>query len=364
MSAKSSLDEKVVRTSPVLWILGFVFALFLCGLGSQILEDIAQVIPAPRSDTYYAQARALQAERDALSSAPNPRAAQLARAQRDLDNQERVLSTAEESWRTWLQTRATLGKQGNEDAEVRVRRNRLDALRQERDSAEKTLADLKAQPDPREVKLQEYERRIADAEHDADRQYSMAMAGWRWRVLGARLGLVIPVWALAVFLWGRRQQTRYVTLLWGYLGFAAWMLLYGVIPYLPQYGGYVPLLLGAVTTVWIAVSLVRFFNQRVDQRRRRIVDRAIARHQCPGCERDYLIGREAGLDAGLARKATVTHYDAESLRPRSCPACGLPLFGPCQACGHVQLVHQEYCAVCGTGWQSAAPAPVPAPAPV
>ena len=142
---------------------------------------------------------------------------------------------------------------------IRAQRDRLDALRNQRDSAEQALKELRASPDARETKFAEIDGRIQMAEREAGEAFDAAHRMWIFKVLAARLSIVIPLWAFAVLLWRRRHQSRYITLLWGYWAFAAWMLLYGVAPYLPHYGGYIPLTLGATTVVAAAISLVRFF---------------------------------------------------------------------------------------------------------
>src|ERR1700689_3463484 len=124
-----SLDKKVVRTSPVLWILGLLFALLLGGIGTQGLSDLADVFREPQLHEYLApRVDPIEQERSAIVASPDPRRAAIARAERDLADQERVLGTAEESWRTWLSARATLGGTIGEDKELRLRRDQLDRL--------------------------------------------------------------------------------------------------------------------------------------------------------------------------------------------------------------------------------------------
>ncbi|MGC4119374.1 MAG: hypothetical protein QM765_33370 [Myxococcales bacterium] len=350
----ANLEKKVVRTSPVLWILGGALALLLSGLGTQALEDLADLFAEPQREGYLQpKVEPLRREREALSAAEDPRRVPLQRAEDDLRVLERTVSTAEQGWRTWLETRATLGPSSGEDQELRSRRDKLDGLRQERDRASQALEAMRREPDPRTAALADLDRRIAEAERAADGDYAAAHRVWTLKVLAARLGLVVPIWAFAAWLWARRRESRYITLLWGYWAFSVWMLFWGIGPYLPHYGGYFPLAIGAVVTVWVSVSLVRYFNLRAPMRRRKIVDRAIARHRCPNCDRDYLLGREVGTDIGLARKSTTRRYDAEALRPHACPACGLPLFAECPACKSVQVVHLDACASCGASWPPA-----------
>ena len=355
-SAAESLEKKSVRTSPMLWILGAVFATLLGWLGTQALSDLADLFHEPQSYEFRdAERQALQRERTAAAELPDPRQAQVEHAQSDVYALEQTLSSAEQSWRTWLATRATLGGSPTEDQEVRARRDRLDALRAERDQANTRLQAARLAPDPRAVALAAIDRKLTALEELAAREYERAHAVWKVKVLAARLGVVLPVWALAIVLWARRHNSRYITLLWGYWAFSVWMLLWGIGPYLPHYGGYIPLSIGVASSIWLSVSLVRYFNRRAPLRRRRLVDKAIARHRCPNCERDYLIGQEIGIDLALGRKGATRHFDRVAVRPRACSACGLPLFGNCPACQHEQLVHLDNCGGCGAAWPASSP---------
>ncbi len=349
-----SLDKKVVRTSPILWILGLVFALLLGALGTRGLSDLADLYREPQLDEYRApRVEPIEHERAALALSPDQRQEEIRRAEVDLADLSRTVDSAEQSFRTWLSTRDALGGSAAEDRELRRRRDRLDGLRKERDDADRALTKARTAPDERAARIAELARLERDADREAQDQLDAAHRRWAWRVLAARLGLVVPVWLVAAWLWARRRASTYITLLWGYWAFSLWMLLWGIGPYLPHYGGYGPLALGIAVTAWGSVSLVRFFNRRAPVRRRRIVDVAVAKHRCPGCDRDYLIGREVALDQAIARKATVRRFDAAALRPHACPACGLPLFGACAACKHEQLVHLDHCAACGAAWSVA-----------
>jgi hypothetical protein len=347
-SATPSLDQKTIRTSPLLWILGLLFALFLGALGTRALSDAVDLFDEPLPETFTERlVGPLRDELAALERQPDPREAKIDGLRRDLAEFDRALARAEESWSSWLQTRATLGGSKQEDSEIRARRNRLDALRAERDEVQVRLSALLAEPDPRQQARADLQHRINAAEVRADKEFRSAHRIWRGKVLGARLALVLPVLLVAVLLWRRRTRISYVTLLWGYLAFTAWMVLWGIGPYLPHYGGYAQLGLGLVATAWGTITLARWLNSRAGLRRRRIVDQAIARHRCPSCSRDYLLGREVGLDAGLGRKARTLHYDANALHPHHCAGCGLALFAPCRSCHEAQLVHADRCANCG-----------------
>lgn len=354
-SAAPPLQQKRVRSSPILWLLAAVLCGLLSSLGTQGLSDLADAIPPP--DTAALQAKYVepaQAARRSLDATPDPHQAAVSRAEQDWADDERIAATAEENFRTWLATRATLGGAGAEDAEIRARRDQLEKLRTARDDAAAALAQLRAQPDPREQDRLRLDLQVATSQKQYQAAYDAAHRVWQLEVLGLRLLLVIPVWLLAVLFWRRREGNRYVTLLWGYWAFSLWMLFWGVEPYLPHYGGYAPLSMGIGLTIWASVSLVRWFNARATLRRLRLVEKNIARHCCPSCERGYLVGRETGLDVGLARKASQRHFDRAALRPRACPFCGLRLFGACASCGNEQPVHLEHCAACQAPWREAA----------
>jgi hypothetical protein len=342
------LDAKVVRTSPVLWILGAVFAGFLGSLGTKVLMDVAAVFREPDASQFRgADLRETEAKRVAVAQSTDPRREKLARAERDLAALDRAVNTGESSFHNWLDARATLGREGDEDREVRARRDRLDRLREERDQAAAAVEKTRLLPDERSQQLRDLDASISAEQRKADDAWAAAHRAWTFKVLAARLSLVIPLWALAAWLWSRRHRSRYPTLLWGYWAFAVWMLVYGVGPFLPHYGGYAPLIIGIAATVYGSISLVRYFNRRAPLRRQRLVATAIARHRCPGCERDYLLGREVSMDQGPGRRGSLRHYDAAALRPRTCPSCGLELFGPCPGCKTDQLLLLDRCPSCG-----------------
>ncbi|MBS2028382.1 MAG: hypothetical protein JST54_10795 [Deltaproteobacteria bacterium] len=365
MDTTPSLDQKTIRTSPILWILGILFALFLGALGTQGLSDAADLFREPSySEISETHLQPLRDELAAVERQPDPREAQIASAERDYEDLSSATRRGEESWRAWLETRATLGGTKSEDQSVRARRDNLDAMRAERDAAQVRLATARAAPDPREKARDEIQKRIQQAEKQAQAEYDAAERVWRWKVLAARVALAFPVVVVAIVLWRRRAKISYVTLLWGYWAFALWMVLWGMGPYLPRYGGYAPLALGLGVTAWGTITLARWLNSRASIRRRRIVDQAIAKHRCPGCDRDYLLGRETSLDAGLGRKARTLHYDVDALHPRICAACGLALYAPCPSCQSPRLVHAEHCSSCGTSTPVAPVTPPLAPEPM
>ena len=358
-----TLDQKTIRSSPLLWLLGVLCALLLGALGTRGLSDIADAFHEPTLDE-FAQPRTepIREQLEVLERQPDPRQNPIAAARRDLDALDRSNDLAEQSWRTWLETRATLGGTAREDQDLRTRRNRLDELRAQRDQAQARLAEMLAAPDPRDATRVQLNAQLAEAEHLSSQEFQRAQDRWRWKVLAARLALVFPVSLLAMVLWRRRARIAYPTLLWGYWAFALWMLLWGMGPYLPRYGGYAPLVMGLGLTLWASISLGRWLNGRAALRRRRIVDQAIRKHRCPGCDRDYLLGRETSLDAGLGRKARTLHYDSAALHPRSCAICGLALFAACSSCHAPALVHAERCASCGTAMTLGNLVPVGSPA--
>jgi hypothetical protein len=345
------VEQRLIRSSPILWIFAAVLCGLLSTLGTQALSDLAELIRAPDAVAMHAALLGeVEAERQRLDALVNPRQVQIERADADLRTYEQTLSSAEENFRTWLQTRATLGKSGTEDETIRARRDALERLRHERDQQASALAKLRADPDPLAQQRQELVQRTEQAQQQYDDALAAATRVWTFKVLAARLALVLPLGLLGAWLWRTKRKSPYVTLLWGYWAFCIWMLFWGVEPYLPHYGGYAPLLVGIGVVVWASVSLVRWLNGRAGARRQRIVEKAIDRHRCPGCDRGYLVGREVGLDVGLARKATARHYDTAALRPRACPFCGLRLFGACAACDHQQPMNLDHCAACDAPW--------------
>lgn len=237
-----------------------------------------------------------------------------------------------------------------EDVELRELRATVEKLRSKRDLLAKQIYEREKTVNPKHLKISELDKAIANEKVilniETDRQLSI----WKLKMVALRLGFALPFLLIGFVLWFRRNRIKYITLFWGYEAAVLWLILFAIGPYLPYYGGYIPLILAAALTVFLVVSLVRYLNRRTALRRRWLIDKFLLQHCCPACERNYLIGMENMLDIGdgriqgKSRNKNLYHFDKRSLSPKQCPNCGYVLFAECVSCHSLQPAHLDYCA--------------------
>ena len=354
MSKALRLSEKWFRRG--LWLVAFVFAWFLVGLGSTVVGDLPQVEQQRSLDDFLDPQRA-PALKQAISQAQrSARAAQDALDQAELRQQAAQASNnaARETFSNWLATRRAT-QQPEQDTELIARTAALDALRQaERDA----LATMETQQQAA-LDASQAERRARDAlgelQASARDAFESELRAQELRVLGYRLLHTLPLLALAGWLFVKKRKTSSWPFVWGFIFFALFAFFVELVPYLPSYGGYVRYLVGIVLTViggrYAIAALQRYLERQKqaealpDRHRRQELDYDLAqtrlvKNVCPGCERPV---------------------DLKDGKTDFCPHCGLCLFDRCGHCSTRKNAFTRFCFSCGT---SSASSDTPAPAPI
>lgn len=351
MSKSLRLSEKWYRRG--LWLVAVLFAWFLIGLGAKIVMDLPSVENIPTVEDFIAPEDAQQA-REAIEHA-DARARQaeaaLQTASEAHQSAARDYQAAHASFTNWIATRqATQGPQ--HDREVTMRTAALDTLKQ---------AEVRArqQQEARTVELRERRAEEARAlEHmealreTAHEHWQRARSRQDMRVFLYRLALTLPLLAVAAWLFVRHRRGQWWPFVWGFVFFALFTFFVELVPYFPDYGGYVRYVVGIVVTALAGrqaiIALHRYLERQkkaealpAAQRQQHMAltyDAALARLDkgiCPGCERPVDL------------KDGVTDF---------CPHCGIGLFTTCGGCQVRKSAFTRFCFRCGT----AAPAPAPA----
>jgi hypothetical protein len=340
------LSEKWFRRG--LWLVAYVFASFLIGLGGTLVGDLPKVEQTQSLDDFMDPVAAPQARQAAKAA---QRAG--ADAKQALDQAQLKLNVARadnqatlESFNNWLATRNAT-QRSDQDPELIARTARLDGLRQaEREAlvaveAQQQIALNSAQAQARA------EAQLGELQKSAQTAWNAAQRAQELRVFGYRLLLTLPLLAIAGWLFVKKRQSPYWPFVWGFIYFAVFAFFVELVPYLPSYGGYVRYIVGIVLTVLIGrygiIALNNYLErqklaeQRPDAERREELsyDTALARlakNVCPGCERPV---------------------DLKDVKNDFCPHCGISLHNHCGHCNARKSAFSKFCHGCGTAAQPA-----------
>lgn len=325
-----------------LWLVAVVFASFLIGLGSSVVDDLPRVEQRLDTDDFLdlAQVQPLRVQQERLAAAQ--RQAMEARDQAQLQWQQARSDTqvARDSFNSWIATRSAT-QRSEQDPEVLQRNQALEQLRQTERKAQQALQDqeqalLNARQQAARVsnQLAEMEEVARQALHKAERAQEL-------RVFLYRLAITLPLLVLAGWLFVKKRKSAWWPFVWGFIFFALFAFFVELVPYLPSYGGYVRSLVGIVVTVlvgrWAIVALQRYLERQrqaealpANERRTQLsYDKAwahLSKGVCPGCERSVDL------------KDGVTDY---------CPHCGIGLYEQCHACNARTSSFAKFCYSCG-----------------
>ncbi len=327
----------------VFWLVSFVFAGFIIGLGNLVIGDLplvdAQVLsaPAPENPAVQAMRRQLAANHGDLARLD----LRLELARLQLTQAQRASSTGTDTFRAWIAARdATTNPQ--QDPQVLARTRQLEALKANEAALEGAIAELENQRLPLGQRAAEIETQIARLEADAAPAQERARFWQELRVFGLRLALTLPMLVLAGWLVARKRGSDYWPLMRGFVLAAVFVFFVELVPYLPSYGGYVRYGVGIILTFAAGQFLIRNMRsylagrqaaeaQQEQERRRRVSHdeafKKMAAKTCPGCDRPIATTGEAE-----------TNF---------CVHCGMTLFDHCHACNTRKMAFFRYCMACG-----------------
>ena len=340
MSKALRLSEKWFRFG--LWIVAFVFASFLIGLGGTIVQNLPRVEHHYTQEDFIDKPLAEQA-RNVIKQAQKTRTG----AQESLEqarlrhNVARANSaTARDTFNNWLSTRQAT-RRAEQDSELIARTQELDELKAGERNA---LADVEAQQkillDAQQAEARA-QMQLRELERDAAEKLATGLRSQELRVFLYRLTLTLPLLGIAGWLFAKKRKSTYWPFVWGFIYFALFAFFVELVPYLPSYGGYVRYVVGIVITVLVGryaiIALNRYLERQklaealpdVERRKELSYDTALARlakKVCPGCERPVDL--------------TNTAIDY-------CPHCGICLFDHCAGCNERKSAFARFCHACG-----------------
>ena len=325
-----------------LWIVAVVFAFFLVGLGSIVVDDLPHVERQAQRDDFLDQtaAQPLQRVIDQAKRAEEDATSVGEQAALKLRATQHSYTTAKDEFRNWLETRKATNLP-DQDQDLIARTRALDALNAARIAAQHSVDTQNQAVLDAQQAQSEAQSKLDTLNNDADRQLSSSNSRADLRVFGYRLALTLPLLVIAGWMFVRARKSTWWPFVWGFIFFALFTFFVELVPYLPSYGGYVHYGVGLLITILVGrytiVSLNRYLAQQraaeqlPDQIRRDELDydtalTRLTKAVCPGCERPI---------------------DLQNTANDFCPHCGIGVFDHCSRCTARKSTFARFCHACG-----------------
>ena len=316
----SEEEEERAETTRGEKILASAMVVFLLIGGVQILNELKEIPSQPQNDLYYQKhgVYKLKAEGDSIS-------AELRTARETLTDVEKEFSSAKEKYLFKREEYRVILDKGGEDA---VKEREWEEARARYNESQERLEAAQAVYDEVRGRLDEKQGELHKARELAREEYDRAYQKYRLKVLAVRLAFVLPLLAVAIFVFLRAKKARSKYLLHAnaFLAFASLLLIFMIVENVWKFVHVLGIsILGAVacaiTLAYLKKQLFSF--ERVSRSRLR-------EGKCPWC--GFPLRSGAGGVAALF-----------------CQNCGRRLLEECSECGELRPILAKFCPNCGGG---------------
>lgn len=325
-----------------LWLVAFLFAAFLVGLGGRVIGDLPHVERTLELEAFLdpAVAEPLRERLEALDARELALGAERETAELAVIAAQNDLAQGQATFDTWRATRSAT-ERADTDPDVVARAQAFDVLKARHREAQRAQERIDADLDRLHGEQEAFRAQRASLEEAARGRLERAQDAQQLRIFGYRLAFTLPLLALAAWLFRHHRGGPNWPFVWGFVLFAAFTFFVELVPYLPSYGGYVRSIVGIMVTVVagrVAIRALQRYVERQQQaesepepmRRERlpyeVVMSRLAKGVCPGCER-------------AVQLANPEH--------NHCPHCGIGLFARCRRCDVRKSAFAAFCQGCG-----------------
>lgn len=351
-------NKKLERSSKLLnYLIAIVLCGFLISLSGKLIDDVDDWKERPQVEEFENKELldAKQAEIDIINGEIDLKVEKKSSIENTLKIARSNHENAKSSFDNWLEARKTVGSP-KEDKEVLSRANELDQYykteqewRQELALIEDSISSLREEVfEIEEVKREERDRAYEE-QYTAIQKYDL-------KVFLIRLLFILPILLVGIYFIVKFRKHKYWPLFLGYVMFSFYAFFFGLVPYLPSYGGYIRYSVGIILSIVFgiyAINKIRAFIERkkaelkvsTTERAKKVqvetAEKALDNHMCPSCGKDFIVKK---WDKSSSKKDKSEGF---GIVTNFCRFCGLELFKACNSCGSENFAHLPFCSNCG-----------------
>lgn len=342
-------------------LINYAISITLCGflilLSGNLIDDVGEWKELPRIEAF--QDKKAIAENEShlqlIDQQIESRNEKEKNVKQTISSAEKNYQNAKQSFDNWLKTRETLGSP-KEDREVLKRANELDAFFETRQAWETELTKIQSQLETLRKERNGFQSLLTKENRRASEKRWVAIRQYHLKIFLIRLSIILPILLVGVFFIFRFRRHKYWPLFLGFTLFSFYAFFFGLVPYLPEYGGYIRYSVGIVLVVLLGIYAINKIRAFVEQKRKELkvstderakhvhtetAEKALEKHMCPSCGKDYTV---KGWDKTLKRNNKTQTY---AMITDFCRFCGLELFKKCSSCGTENYAHLPFCGCCG-----------------
>ena len=353
-------NKRLERTSKFINIaIAVILCMFLIALSGKILGDVDDWKERPVAADF--ENKELIAEKQEKIADLEKEMAPILEERESIKNTLQIARSdhqnAKASFENWLAARKTVGK-SSEDEEVLSRAKKLDEFYKTEQSRRREFKTNKSKLDDFNQKIGALNTEIAKERNRAYDEVTTASRSYELKVFLIRLMFILPILLLGVYFAVRFRKHKYWPLFLGFVLFSVYAFFFGLIPYLPSYGGYVRYTVGIILSIVAgayAINKIRAFVERKKEElkvstterakgvRTETAEKALDNHMCPSCGKDFIVKK---WDKSISKENKSDHF---AYVTNFCRFCGLKLFKDCDNCQTTNFAHLPFCSNCGNG---------------
>lgn len=351
-------NKKLEKTSKLInYIIAIVLCAFLISLSGKLINDVDEWKERPMVEEFqnndFLDARKSEIEK--INVKINQQRQKISGVESTVRVANGNYRKEKTSFDNWLAARKTVGSP-NEDKAVISRANKLDKLMQTQQAWELELMGFNDSIKLLVNEQNEVENRINKEYERAYAEQNQAIRDYDLKVFLIRLLFVLPILLLGIFFIMRFRKHKYWPLFLGFVLFSFYAFFFGLVPYLPSYGGYIRYTVGIILSILFGIYVINKIKSFIESKKKELkvstterakkvqsetAERALDNHMCPSCGKDFIMKR---WDKSIGKK---TASEGMGVVTNFCRFCGLELFKKCVSCNSENFAHLPFCSNCG-----------------